>query len=407
MLAAAWQGKNTITVVEIPKPQVINASDVVVKVTGTTVCDNDLLLFNGTLSELQIGDVLGHECCGIVESIGPDITKVEKGQRVMVSFPLACGNCKRCKMQLYSHCEKASENCITNASKGTRAVGGFDYSHFAGGFVGAQAEFVRVPYGDVNLLPIPDDVSDEKALYLSDVIGTAWHCVADTGIQAGDVVVVWGAGPVGQMCVDFGFFNGASRVILIDGGDTAWRLGYVKSKIPEVETLDFTGLPHDKSLSSHLVKIIGGEPDVFLECAGEGLIQHLGVHSNALLEDKTNTPEVLNGMINGLRPFGRVGISGIYAGFTNHFDIGSLIRTGARLIGNGQAPVQKYWEGLLELVEQYEIDPLHMVSHRYRLEDIDKVYALLSRHEKGVQKVFLQTRYSVSPSPGRPALTVL
>ncbi|KAL4804070.1 chaperonin 10-like protein [Aspergillus unguis] len=407
ILAATWQGKNTVGLVKMPKPRVIDADDVVIKVTGSTVCGSDLHLYHGTIPQLQKGDVLGHECCGVVETVGPNVTTRKPGQRVVVSFPIACGTCKRCKAQQFSQCENTNENSVTNAMYGKRTAGMFGYSHFTGGFAGGQAEYLRVPFGEVNLLPIPDEVEDEKALFVSDVVCTAWHCVVDTGVQKGDTVAVWGAGPIGEMAVDFAFQNGASRVILVDGGEGAWRLGYVKTKIPKVELLDFSNLPKGESVSSQLRNITDHQLDVCLECVGGEYAKGWVHFFEQMVGAETDTSEIINEMITAVRPFGRVGVTGIYAGFTNHFNIGSLMQTGVRLIGNGQAPVHKYWKDLMGKIQKGEIDPSHMVSHRFRLEDIERVYELFNQRDGGVQKVYLQTKHSKPAAQGSPALSEL
>ena len=278
----------------------------------------------------------------------------------------------------------------------------------------------------MNLLGLPDDVPDEKGLYLSDVLATSWHCVVDTGVNKDDVVAVWGAGPIGQTVVDFSFYHGASRVILIDGGDAAWRLDFVKSKTPRVETLDFTKLPKGESVTSQLKKMVHNGPDVALDCTAGEYAKGWAHYFETLLGMETDTSEMLNEMITALRPFGRIGVTGIYAGYvskfppglvlkdllivyyqTNHFNIGAIMQTGIRLIGNGQAPVHKYWEHLLDLVRRKEIDPLKMVTHRVKLEDIEKLYSQFEKRENGIQKVFIQTKFSSAPYPGTPELTEL
>jgi threonine dehydrogenase-like Zn-dependent dehydrogenase len=193
----------------------------------------------------------------------------------------------------------------------------FGYSHFTGGFAGGQAEYLRVPYGDVNLLPIPDEVPDEKALYVSDVLATSWHCVVDTGVQEGDVVAIWGGGPIGQMCAQFSFYHGASRVILIDGGNAAWRLDFVKQKLPNLETINFTDLPKGESVTSQLKKMVTGGPDVALECAAGEYAKGWAHYFEMMLGMETDTSELLNEMITSVRPFGRVGVTGIYAGYVS------------------------------------------------------------------------------------------
>lgn len=193
----------------------------------------------------------------------------------------------------------------------------FGYSHFTGGFAGGQAEYIRVPYGDVNLLPIPHDVPDEKALYLSDVIATSWHCVVDTGVEKGDIVAIWGGGPIGQMCAEFSFLHGASRVILIDGGDAAWRLEFVKNKVPDLETIDFSQLPRGHSVTSRLKEMAPEGTDVALECAAGEYAKGWMHYFEMLLGMETDTSELLNEMITSVRAFGRVGVTGIYAGYVS------------------------------------------------------------------------------------------
>ncbi|KAJ9266081.1 hypothetical protein DTO212C5_6520 [Paecilomyces variotii] len=407
MKALTWQGKNNVKLVETAKPRIIEDRDVIVKVTGSTICGSDLHLYHGAIIEMTKGDILGHEFCGVVESVGPGAKNVKPGERVVASFQIACGECRYCKLKLSSVCERTNANKIANVMYGGRTAGIFGYSHFTGGFAGGQAEYVRVPYGDVNLLKLPDDVPDEKGLYLSDVLCTSWHCVTDTGVNPGDVVAIWGGGPIGQMCAEFAFFNGASRVILIDGGEGAWRLDWLKTKMPKLETVDFTKLPKGESVTSQLKKMVDGGPDVCLECAAGEYAKGWAHYFETLLGFETDTSELLNEMLTSVKSFGRVGVTGVYAGYTNHFNIGALMQTGIRLIGNGQAPVHKHWNHLLQLIREDKIHPLDMVSHRVRLEDMEKVYELFNKREKGFQKMFVQTKYSAPPCPGAPQLTNL
>jgi len=278
----------------------------------------------------------------------------------------------------------------------------FGYSHFTGGFAGGQAEYVRVPFGDVNLLKLPDSVPDEKGLYLSDVVSTSWNCVVDTGVDKGDVVAIWGAGPIGQMCAKFAFMNGASRVIIIDAN---WRLDFVKETIPAVETLDYSQLPRGTSVTAKLHEMVPRGPDVALECVAGEYAKGWAHYFELLLGFETDTSEILNEMITSVKNYGRCGITGVYVGYTNHFNIGSLMERGVRLIGNGQAPVQKYWKDLLKMIEEDKFDPLIMVSHRVDISEMDQVYYKFDKKEDNMQKVFVQTRFSQPPAPGSPALT--
>ncbi|EDN02712.1 hypothetical protein HCAG_00576 [Histoplasma mississippiense (nom. inval.)] len=395
MKALVWLGKNDVAVVDVSKPKIIEDTDAILKVTGTTICESDLHLYHGSVVQMQKGDIMGHEFCGEVESVGVSVKNLKKGDRVVAPFQIACGDCKYCKQKLSSQCERTNASQLENEMYGSRTVGMFGYSHLTGGFAGGQAEYVRVPYAETNLLPLPANVPDEKGLYLSDVLGTAWHCVVDTGVQEGDVVAIWGAGPIGQMCAEFSFMHGADRVIIIDGGAGAWRLGFVKEKLPRVETVDFSTLRSGESVTSVLKEMVrGGQgPDVALECAAGEYAKGWAHYIEIILGAETDTSEILNEMVTSVRNFGRCGITGIYVGYR-----------GVRLIGNGQAPIQKYWEHLLSLVKSGELDPLQMVSTRVKLEDLDLLYRMCDERKKGIQKVFVQTKFSKEPCPGSPAL---
>ena len=351
---------------------------------------------------MQKGDILGHEFCGIVESVGPGVTNIKPGQRVVASFQIACGECPYCQKGLSSQCERTNSNTVAAGMYGAQPAGIFGYSHFTGGFAGGQAEYVRVPMGDVNLLPLPDNVPDEKGLYLSDVICTSWNCVVDTAVYDGDVVAIWGAGPIGQMCAEFAFMNGASRVIIIDQN---WRLDFVKSKLPKVETVDFTKLGKGVSITQKLREMVPRGPDVCLECVAGEYPKGWAHYFEMMLGIETDTSEIINEMITSVRSYGRCGVTGVYVGFTNHFNIGSLMERGIRLIGNGQAPVHLYWKKLLKMIEDGTIDPLHMVTHRVSMDELDLVYTKFEKKEDGMQKVFVETKFSAPPAPGSPALT--
>lgn len=197
----------------------------------------------------------------------------------------------------------------------------FGYSHFTGGFAGGQAEYVRVPYGNVNLLPLPDDVPDEKGLYLSDVLATSWNCVVDTGVKEGDVVAIWGAGPIGQMAAEMSFMNGASRVIMVDGADASWRLDYLKEKYPKIETLNYTDLPKGDSVTSQLKKMIHGGPDVALECAAGEYAKGWAHKFEKSIGAETDTSELINEMITSVKSFGRCGVTGVYVGYVSMEDL--------------------------------------------------------------------------------------
>jgi len=403
MKALAWFGKNQVRIIDCPKPAVLEPRDVIVKITGSTVCGSDLHLLHGAVVEMQKGDILGHEFCGVVDSVGSAITKFQKGQRVVASFQIACGDCFYCKQKLSSQCEKTNANTIEKGMYGGRTAGMFGYSHFTGGFAGGQAEYTRVPFGDVNLLALPDDVPDEQGLFLSDVVCTSWHAVVDTGVKKGDVVAIWGAGPIGQMAADFSLLNGAKEVIMIDQN---WRLDFIRQKYPHIRTIDFSALSEGESVTSKLKDMCDNRgPDVSIECVAGEYAKGWGHYFEIMLGLETDSSEIVNEMITSTRSFGSCGITGLYVGFTNHFNIGSLMERGIRLIGNGQAPVHLYWESLLKMIQEKRIDPSKMVTHRVRLEDLDKVYQKFEKKEDGMQKVFVETKWSFPAWKNSPTLT--
>lgn len=269
------------------------------------------------------GDILGHEFCGVVDQVGSAVRdKVQVGKRYVVSFQIACGDCFFCKQKLSSQCETTNSNTTTKAMYGGRTAGIFGYSHLTGGFAGGQAEYVRVPLGDVNLLEIPDDVPDEKALWLSDVLPTAYNAVKDTAVYPGDVVAIFGAGPVGQMAGVFAVGEGASKVIFVD---TEPRLSIIKSRWPKqhrdkIEVLDFKqlsfGVTSKDTVVSKLKELTGGRgPDVAIECAAgeyaKGWMHWLEMSLGA----ETDTSEIINEMIEGVRNYGRAGVTGVYVGY--------------------------------------------------------------------------------------------
>ncbi|KAI0448255.1 GroES-like protein [Xylaria acuta] len=412
MKALCWMGKNSVQVLDVPRPKIHEPGDVILKVTGTTVCGSDLHLLHGTIVQLNKGDILGHEFCGIVDEVGSAVKKVQKGKRYVASFQIACGECFFCKQKLSSQCEKTNANTTQRAMYGGHTAGMFGYSHFTGGFAGGQAEYVRVPLGDVNLLEIPEGVPDEKALYLSDVLATSYNAVHDTAVYPGDQVAVFGAGPIGQMAGIFAIKAGATKIIFVD---TEPRLSFIRKQWPmehidKLELVDFKklsfGVTNKETVVSKLKDLCGGRgPDAAIECvAGEyakGWMHWLEL----MLGAETDTSEIINEMIEGVRSFGRCGITGVYVGYTNHFNIGSLMERGIRLIGNGQAPVHKYWEELLQQIQKGDLDPLQMLSHRVRVEDLDKVYYKFEKKEDGMQKVFVETKFSLPACAGSPPLT--
>ncbi|ATY67142.1 S-(hydroxymethyl)glutathione dehydrogenase [Cordyceps militaris] len=404
MKALVWIGKNQVKIVDTPKPKLVEDRDVILKVTGSTVCGSDLHLLHGAIIEMQKGDILGHEFCGEAAVVGRAVHNVQVGKRYVASFQIACGDCWYCERKLSSQCAKTNANTLEKTMYGGQTAGMFGYAHFTGGFAGGRL-----------------------TLFLSDVLATSYHCVVDTGVEKDDSVAIFGAGPIGQMAGVFALEQGAKKIIFVD---TEPRLSIIKSRFPtdKLELVDYktlsNGLTSKNTVVTRLKELCDGRgPDVALECAA-GEYAKSWLHWLEMTTGlETDTSELINEMIESVRSFGRCGVTGIYTGFvsrwhipsfkrrkanqeqTNHFNIGSLMQRGIRLIGNGQAPVHLYWKDLLQAIEKGTLDPMQMVSHRVRLEDLDKVYYAFDKKQDGMQKVFVETKFSYPASKDSPALT--
>lgn len=398
MKAVAWFGPQDVRLIDAPVPDITEPDDVIVKVTGTTVCGSDLHLYHGEIATLQKGDILGHEFMGIVEKVGPNVTTVKPGQRVVASFMIACGECSYCKQKLSSFCDRTNPSTLMNAMYGHRLAGIFGYSHLTGGFAGGQAEYVRVPKGAVNLLPVPDGIADEKVLYLSDVVGTSFHNVVDTGVKEGDVVAVWGLGPIGQCAVKWAQIMGAKRVIGID--NVPFRLNFAAEK-SGIETINFS---EHTDVVKRLQELVPGGIDVGLHCATfrEPKTMLHKIEKALMLEQ--DVPEILNEMVQAVKKGGRVGIISDYIGYANHVNIGAIMEKGVRVIGNGQAPIQKYWDTILnEYIIPGKFDPTFMITHRVPIDDMVKLYKVFDSRSAGVIKTFVETKFSNPPAEGCPS----
>ncbi|KAF8246562.1 GroES-like protein [Wilcoxina mikolae CBS 423.85] len=406
MQALVWMGKNDVRVVETSKPKLVEPTDVIIKVTGTTVCGSDMHLLHGVLLQLQKGDILGHEFCGIVEQVGSAVKDLKLGERVVNSFVVSCGSCRFCKQNLTTACERTNASSLHEQVYGSRTAGIFGYSHFVGGYAGGQAEYVRIPFADQNLLKLPDSVPDEKGLYLSDVLATSYHAIQDTAVYKDDVVAIWGLGPIGLLAAIFAFRAGASRVIGIDNN---FRTSFAEKKIPGIEVINYSSLPRGRTVTAEIRGRVPGGVDVSIEAAGGEYAKGWAHYFELTVGAENDTSELINEAITSTRNFGRVGIIADYVGFTNHFNIGSLMERGIRLIGCGQTPVQKYWPELLRMVESGEVDPGVIVTHRIRFEDIAKAYYMHDKKEDGMVKVFAETKFSQPRAEGinTPELTKL
>ncbi|KAK4097744.1 GroES-like protein [Parathielavia hyrcaniae] len=404
MKALAWMAKNDVRVIEAGKPKIVEDHDAVVRVTGTTVCGSDVHLMHGVIQQMDKGDILGHEFVGVVEAVGPAVTTLKPGERVVNSFVVSCGECRYCKQNLTTACERTNASTLHEKLYGSRMGGIFGYSHFTGGFAGGQAEFVRVPLADNNLMKLPHSIPDEKAMFLADVLPTSYHAVDYTGVRQGDTVAVWGLGPIGLMACHWAMLKGAKRVIGIDNNE---RIEFARSKLDNLETINFSTLAKGETLPGKIQEMVPGGVDVSIEASGGEYAKGYAHKLELWVGAEQDTSEMINECLLSTRKFGTVGIIGDYIGFTNHFNVGSLMERGIKLIGCGQAPVHKYWEDLVQMVEHGTVDPTMILTHRFRLDDIAKAYRLQAKREQGLVKCFVETRFSSRRAEGTPELTCL
>jgi threonine dehydrogenase-like Zn-dependent dehydrogenase len=393
MLACCWEGKNKVQMKRVPIPCITDDEDVLIRVTGSTVCGSDLHLYHGEVMQLKKDDILGHECIGIVEKVGPKVTEVKPGDRVVAAFSVACGKCRYCKDKLYTACECTNNSSVMDKLYGHRTGGVMGYSHFVGGFAGVQAEYARILFGNTNLLKIPSSISDEQALFLSDIVPTSYHAVCESNMRAGDVVGVWGLGPVGLNVVQWlrRVFK-ASRIIVVD--NVPERLKMAQDKWG-VEAINFD---IDTDVSSKIKELVPDGLDRSFDCAGFRYAKSLLHKAECSIGLETDTSEIINEMIRSTRKFGTMVMIADYAGYTNHLLIGGIMEKGLRVIGCGQAPIQRYWNDCLKHIEKGDFDPTVVLTHRFPLDKAEEVYKRFDNKEGGIAKVFLETKFSSPPS---------
>lgn len=398
-LTLQWYGKQDVRVVEAAVPAITDPKDVICKVTGTTVCGSDLHLYHKEIMQLQRGDILGHEWMGIVDEVGPEVKNVKKGDRVVASFQICCGDCKFCKEGLSSMCDKTNSSSVQEKLYGKPFAGMFGYSHFAGGFAGGQAEWVRCPFGDANLLKIPESVPDEKALFLSDIIPTSYHSVVCAEVKEGKSVAIWGAGPIGLYAAKWSKLAGARRVIVID--NVKERLALAKNKIG----CDVINFEEDTDVVAAIYKMEPDGVDCCIDAAAFRYTKGILHTVQRAVGLETDSSEILNETLRAVRKFGHVSVVADYAAYTNQFLIGALMEKGITFRGTGQTPVVKYWKELLSKIESGEFDPTIILSHRFRLDEMSELYAAFDKKEMGIMKTFVETKYSSPRTQGTPELS--
>lgn len=350
--------------------------------------------------QLKDGDILGHECMGIVEKVGSKVTKVKPGDRVVAAFNIACGKCSYCSQKLFTGCESTNNSSVMEKLYGHRIAGVLGYSHFLGGFSGGQAEYARILFGNTNLIKIPDNVPDEKALYLSDIVPTSYHAVWSADVQENETVGVWGLGPVGLNVVQWlrNVFK-VKRIIAIDNVEA--RLSIAKARWG-AETINFDT---DKDVAAKIAELVPGGLDRAIDCAGFRYAKSFLHKAERAIGLETDTSEVINEMIRSTKKFGTMALIADYAAYANHVLVGGIMEKGLRLVGCGQAPIQRHWDKCLQYIENGKFDPTVILTHRFALEEIVEVYKLFDKKDVGVMKVFVTTKNSAEPTPGTPMLS--
>jgi threonine dehydrogenase-like Zn-dependent dehydrogenase len=390
MRALTWQGKKDVRVETVPDPEIVNPRDAIIKVTSTAICGSDLHLYDAVIPTLRPGDILGHEFMGEVVEVGKGNGKLEKGQRVVVPFVIACGKCFYCQKQQYSACDNSNPVDKADMSEtlyGYPMSGLFGYSHLTGGYAGGQAEYVRVPFSDVGPIVIPDGMEDDEVLFLSDILPTGWMAAENCEIEEGDTVAVWGCGPVGLFAIQSALFMGAHRVIAID--HYPHRLELAKQLGAEV--INFK----DTHVHQALVEMTGGiGPDAVIDAVGmesHGFaLDNLMDHAEQAVMLETDRPSALRQAIVACRKGGRLSIPGVYGGFVDKFPIGALMEKGLT-VRSGQTHVQKYLPRLLDLIRQKKLDTTFLISHRLPLEEAAEGYRMFSEEQNETTKVVLKT----------------
>ncbi len=388
MKALCWYGAHDVRVENVPEPKILNPRDAIVRITLTAICGSDLHLYDGYIPTMQKGDILGHEFMGEVVEVGSGVKNLQKGDRVVVPFPIACGRCHFCRRQEYSLCDNSNPNAwIAEKMYGYSGAGLFGYSHMLGGYAGGQAEYARVPYADVGPIKIPENLSDEQVLFLSDILPTGWQAAVNCAIEPGAIIAVWGCGPVGQFAIRSALLLGAARVIAIDRLPERLELARAAG---EVVALNF----EETDIFEELKELTGGRgPEacidaVGMEAHGFGFFGKLDQVLQTV-RMQTDRPTALRQAIQACGKGGTVSIPGVYGGVIDKVNFGAAFGK-ALTFRMGQTHVQKYLPELLARIEKREIDPAAVISHQFSLEEAPQGYEMFKNKEDHCLKVVLR-----------------
>ena len=388
MKATCWMGKRNVQVQDVRDPEILNPRDAVIRITSTAICGSDLHLYNGFVPTMERGDILGHEFMGEVIEVGSEVHNLSRGDRVVVPFPIACGHCNMCEKELFSLCENSNPNAwMAEKMWGYSPCGIFGYSHLTGGYPGGQAEYARVPFADVGPLKVPEGMSDEQALFLSDILPTGYMAAEHADIEPGDVVAVWGCGPVGQFAIASAYMLGAERVIAIDRFPYRLRMARDRAK---AETINY----EEVDVYDALREMTGGRgPDgcidaVGMEAHAPGVIgAYDRMKQAAMLE--SDRPNALREAIMCCGNGGTVSVAGVYGGFIDKFPMGAFMNKSLTM-KTGQTHVHRYMRPLLQRIEKGDIDPTFIITHRGRLEEAPQMYETFLNKEDECMKVVLK-----------------
>ena len=362
MKALVYHGRDDVRCDTVDDPTIQDGRDAIIKVSACAICGSDLHLMGGFVPKMESGDVLGHECMGEVVEVGRDNKTLKIGDRVVIPFTLACGECRMCKMDLFSCCERSNRNGALQAeSMGYAVSGALGFSHLTGGYAGGQAEFVRVPFADFGAFKVPDGYSDEQLLFLSDIFPTGYMAAENCNIQKGQTIAIWGCGPVGQFAIMSAFLLGAEKVIAIDTVperlDLAAKFG--------ADVINY----EDGNVHEQILEMTQGMgPDAVIEAVGleshgaEGTLQKITSIVQARMS-ATERPYALNEAIKSCRPGGIVSVPGVFVGSAVPVAMGPLMNKGLTM-KTGQTHVHRYMKKLMRLIEDGKIDPSAIITHR-------------------------------------------
>lgn len=389
MRALCWYGKEKVRVDTVPDPIIEDPGDAIIKITSTAICGSDLHLYDGYMPTMQKGDILGHEPMGEVVEVGPAVRKLQVGDRVVVPFPIACGQCFFCKKGLFSACDTSNPNAdLARKAMGHSPAGIFGYSHMLGGFSGGQAEYLRVPFADVGPIKVPPSLSDEQVLFLSDIFPTGYMAAENCQMEPGDTIAIWGCGPVGQFAIQSVWMLGAGRVIAIDWVPERLEMA---EEHGDAETINF----EEENVYERLMEMTNGRgPDrcidaVGAEAHGTGAMDARIDKVKAAVRLTTDRAHALREAIYCCRKGGTISMPGVYIGFPDKIPVGALMNKGLT-IKTGQTHVQRYMEPLLRKIEQGEIDPSFVITHRLSLDDAPEGYRKFRDKEDNCIKVVLK-----------------